>query len=330
MNDRTQSLLVGLVAGLASAILLLGSGGATGLSLFLALCAMLPILIAGLGWSNYAGALAVVVAAIMIAVLLSPQNALTVSASTLIPAAWIAHLSNLARPAEEVGGQAGQLAWYPLSGILFQICGLVSLFLVIAGMLVNYGEELLLPMVEFMYETLAEQDPSLALPADEKAQAIAESTSMLTRVLPISMAGTLVFFQFTSWYVACSIVRVSGRAKRPADYIPAELRMPRAALLVLGVGLVLLFVGGTVGLIGGVVTGAVGSGFVLTGLAILHQKLAAKPWKLAVLWLIYLSFIFLHVIWLIVFMFAGLLGTGREARSASSGPGPTDSNNQSN
>ncbi len=32
-------------------------------------------------------------------------------------------------------------------------------------MLVNYGEALLLPMVEFMYETLAEQDPSLALPA---------------------------------------------------------------------------------------------------------------------------------------------------------------------
>ena len=40
MNDRTQSLFVGLTAGLASAVLLLGSGSATGLSLLLALCAI--------------------------------------------------------------------------------------------------------------------------------------------------------------------------------------------------------------------------------------------------------------------------------------------------
>lgn len=330
MNNRTQSLIVGFMAGLASAVLLLGSGGVSALSLILALCAMLPILIAGLGWSNYAGAVAVVVAAVLVAVLVSPQDALAVSASTLVPAAWIAHLSNLARPAEEIGGKAGQLVWYPLSGILFQICGLVSLFLLIAGALVNYGEDLLRPMVELIYETLGQQDPSLALPEEEKAQILAETTAMLTRALPVSTAGTLVLFQFASWYVACAIVRVSGRAKRPADFIPSELRMPRAAVFVLGVGLALMLVGGPAGLVGGVLTGAVGSGFVLTGLAILHQKLASKPWKLMALWFIYMSIIFFHVVWLAVFMFAGIFGTARAAMPNPPGSGPTNSNDQSN
>ena len=159
---------------------------------------------------------------------------------------------------------------------------------------------------------------------------VGELTCLLTRVLPISMAGTLVLLQFSSWYVACAVVRISGRAKRPADYIPSELRMPRAAVLVLGVGLALMFVGGKAELVGGVITGALGSGFVLTGLAILHQKLASKPWRLMALWFIYSSFIIFHVLWLALFMFAGMFGTARAALPASPGSGPTNSNDQSN
>ncbi len=329
MNDRTQSLFVGFLAGIASAVLLLGSGGAPGLSLILALCAMIPILIAGLGWSNYASGVALLVAVVLVAVIVSPVDAVRVGAFTLAPAAWIAHLSNLARPADEVGGQSGQLAWYPLSGILFQICCLTSLLLVIAGMLLNYGEELLRPDVEIIYKTLSEQNMLPPATGDETVQ-VAELTSMLTRALPVSTAGTLVLLQFTSWYVACAIVRISGRAKRPADYIPSGLRMPRMAVLILGVGLALVLFGGTAGLIGGVISGAMGSGFILTGLAMLHRKLAPKPWKLMTLWLVYTSFIFLHVVWLSLFMFAGMFGTARATQPASPGPGPTNSNDQSN
>lgn len=330
MNNRTQSLFVGFTAGLASAVLLLGSGGVSALSLILALCAMLPILIAGLGWSNYAGGVAVVVATLLIAVFVSPLDAVRVAASTLVPAAWIAHLSNLARPADEVGGEAGQLVWYPLSGILFQICGLVSLFLIIAGTLINYSEETLRPMVEFMFSTLGEQYPEMQLSDDERDAVLAETTRSFTRLMPAMAAGYLVLFQFTSWYVACAIVRVSGRAKRPADYIPAELRMPQAALLVLGVGMVLMLIGGTAGLIGGVITGAVGCGFILSGLAILHQKLASKPWKLMALWFVYTAIIIFQLLPLIIFMFAGMLGTFGTARPASPGSGPDNSNDQSN
>ena len=49
MNSSTQSLIVGIVAGLASALLVMGSGEMSALSVILSAGAMLPVLIAGLG-----------------------------------------------------------------------------------------------------------------------------------------------------------------------------------------------------------------------------------------------------------------------------------------
>jgi hypothetical protein len=205
---------------------------------------------------------------------------------------------------------------------MLQICGLVSLFLIIAGMLTDYGEETLRPAVEYLYEAIEEQNPDLVLDDAEKDRATAETTRLLTRIMPAMTAGTLVLFQFASWYVACAIVRLSGRAKRPADHIPSELRMPRAALLAFGVGLALVVFGGTPGLVGGVIAGAVGSGFVFAGLAMLHQRLASRPWRQMALWFIYTSIIIFQLLPLVIFMLAGMLGTKRTTPPASPGSGP--------
>ncbi|WP_419910551.1 DUF2232 domain-containing protein [Hoeflea sp.] len=335
MNSKTQSLLVGLVGGVASALLILGSGNLSPLSVLLSACAMLPILIAGLGWSNFAGAVSVIAGTLVIAVAISPLGALMVAVTTLLPAAWIAHLSNLARPAEEIGGPQGKLAWYPLSDIMLHICGLVSLSLVILGYAVGYGEEIVAEVVENLFAVLGDQNPEFQPGTEGQSEMVA----FMTRVLPALQSAMWVIILFTAWYLACGIVRVSGRAKRPADFIPAALRMSRLALLIFGVGLALSFIGGTLGLIGAAISGAFAGGFMLAGLAMLHHRTLGRTWRFVALWFSYMAIFILFPLPLIIFLFAGLFDTARTAPLSASGPPPDDpddpeeppkSNNQSN
>jgi hypothetical protein len=66
MTQQSTSLLVGLLAGVSAALLLVSAGSPSGLSFFLFAAAALPILIAGLGWSNLASGLAVLTAMLVV------------------------------------------------------------------------------------------------------------------------------------------------------------------------------------------------------------------------------------------------------------------------
>jgi hypothetical protein len=96
-NPRT--LLVGALAGLTAALLTLGASMQPSVSVILYAASALPILLVGLGWGNMAAIAAVVTAAVLGAVAISPSFALVMTLVTLLPAGWLSHLANLARPA---------------------------------------------------------------------------------------------------------------------------------------------------------------------------------------------------------------------------------------
>ncbi len=315
MNVKPQSLLVGLVAGLASALLVLGPGNMTALSVLLSIFATLPVLIAGLGWSNVAGVTAVVTGTAIIAVVLSPISALMVAITTLVPAAWIAHLSNLARPAEELGGPQGQLAWFPLSDIMLHLCGLLTASLIVAGAVAGYGEAIVGEVVDSLFSMIQEQNADFQPGSADRA----EMVSFMTRLLPAVYASMQVMILFSAWYIASAVVRASGRAKRPADLIPVALRMSRLALLALGAGLLLSLAGGTLGLIGATVAGGFAGGFILAGLAMMHSWTMGRPWRPMALWLSYAAVIMFFPLPLLLFLFAGLLETARTSPLSSAG-----------
>ena len=156
---------------------------------------------------------------------------------------------------------------------MLHLCGLVSLSMIILGVVIGYGEDTIKPFVEYFIDAMSEQNPDFAPDEADTGEMIA----LMTRILPAAQAAMWVMILFAGWYVSCAIVRVSGRAKRPADVIPADLRMTRTALLVFGGGLALSFVGGVPGLIGSVISGAFAGGFILAGLAILHNRVATRP-----------------------------------------------------
>ncbi|WP_420408930.1 DUF2232 domain-containing protein [Hoeflea sp.] len=324
MTQQSTSLLVGLLAGIAAALLLVSAGSPSGMSFFLFATAAIPVLIAGLGWSNLASGVAVLSAMAVLGLTISPQSALVSAITTLAPAAWIAHLSNLARPAEEVGGPEGALAWYPLSDIVLSICGVVCVGLFAVGLAMGYGPGFVSDLVDLFVTVLQDGNPDY----QPTPEGIAEMKNFFLFALPAIQAAMWVLILFAGWYIASAIVRASGRAKRPKDDVPATLRIPRVGGLALAAGVIASFAPGGVGLIGWTLIGAFGIGFVATGFAIVHERTRGKPARGLILFAAYAMTI-LFTLPLGFFFFMGLFETARSNSGSGplSGSGPGQNSN---
>src|SRR3954466_10905897 len=145
-----KTLAIGALAGLTAALLVLGASMQPSFSAVLYAASALPILLVGLGWGNAAAISAVVTAAALGAIVISPSFALVMTLVTLLPAGWLSHLANLARPASELGGPDNLLAWYPLSDILLHLCGLVTFAVIVTGIMIGYGPEITDQMVDVL------------------------------------------------------------------------------------------------------------------------------------------------------------------------------------
>ncbi|MCY0094478.1 DUF2232 domain-containing protein [Hoeflea ulvae] len=315
MTQQSTSLLVGLLAGVSAAFLLVSAGSPSGLSFFLFAAAALPVLIAGLGWSNLASIVAVVCAMAIIALTTTPQAALVSAVTTLAPAAWIAHLSNLARPAEEIGGPEGGVIWYPLSDIFMNIAACVCVGLVAVGLATGYGPEFIGELVDVFVTTIKDSNADY----QPSAEGLAEMKQFFLFALPAIQAAMWVLILFAGWYVASAIVRLSGRSKRPKDDIPSQLRVPRLGALALAAGAVMSFSGGGIGLIGWTLVGAFGICFVVAGFAIAHHRTRGKPARGLLLSAAYLATV-IFTIPLGFFLFLGLFDTARTLTATNSGP----------
>jgi len=315
MTQQSTSLLVGLLAGVSAAFLLVSAGSPSSLSFILFAAAALPILIAGLGWSNLASIVAVASAMAVIGLATTPQAALVSAVTTLAPAAWIAHLSNLARPADELGGPDGALAWYPLSDIFVSIAFCVCVGLVAVGLAMGYGTDFVSQLVDIFVSTLKDSNSAYEPTADS----MAEMKQFFLYALPAIQAAMWVLILLAGWYVASAIVRQSGRSKRPKDDIPSQLRLPRMGAMALVVGVAMSFVPGGIGLIGWTIIGAFGMGFIVAGFAIAHHRTRGKPARGLLLWTAYLATV-IFTLPLAFFLFLGLFDTARTLTVTGSGP----------
>ena len=194
MTKQSTSLLVGLLAGICAALLLVSPGSPSSLSFILFAAAALPVLIAGLGWSNLASIVAVLSAMAVIAIATTPQAALVSAVTTLSPAAWIAHLSNLARPADEVGGPQGAIVWYPLSDIFMNLAFCVCIGLVAIGLAMGYGEGFVDELVNLFVSTIKESNPAY----QPSAEGLAEMKQFFLYALPTIQAAMWVLILFSA------------------------------------------------------------------------------------------------------------------------------------
>ncbi len=282
---NTKTLGIGALAGLTAALLVLGASMQPSFSAVLYAASALPILLVGLGWGNLAAISSVITAAVLGAIAISPSFALLMTLVTLLPAGWLSHLANLARPASELGGPDHLMAWYPLSDILLHLCGLVTIAVIVVGVMIGYGPELIDRMVDALFSSISQQQSEFA----PDAATIAQTKSLVLLMLPAIQGGMWVLMLFAAYYVASRIVSASGRGLRPREDIPSALRMNRNSIFVFLVGLAATFFGGIPAMVGATIVGTFGAGFLLSGFAALHFRTRGKDWRLPALILCYLA-----------------------------------------
>lgn len=311
-------LMTGLLAGITAALLVLGAAAQPTLASILYAASALPVLIVGLGWGNTASITAILTAAFLGTISMSPMFAFGMAIFTLAPAGWLAHLSSLARPASEIGGPDHLMAWYPLSDILLQLCVFVTFAVIALGVIIGFGPDFTNQLVEAMTQAMSSQDPAM-LPDPAALEQLKRTMVVL---LPIIQGGTWVMLLFLMYYVAQRIVSASGRAKRPREDIPSSLRMNRNAVFLFLAGIIGCFIGGVPAMIGATVCGTLGAGFLMAGFASMHLKTRGKDWRLPALVLAYLSTIMLLP--LIIPLIIGLSDTRRTVALTPAAKAKTD------
>ena len=309
------SIATGLVAGVTAALLSLSANAQSSFAIVLYAASALPILIAGLGWGNASAFIAVVAGGATASALVSSHFAALIVLITLIPAGWLSNLANLARPASELGGPDNALAWYPLSNILAHLAVMVTLGMIAVGAIVGYNSDMASKLVDVVIETLKAQEPLY----NPDPAIVAQLKSVFSLGIPLVQGALWVFLLFAAYYVATFIVRVSGKGLRPREDMPSTLRMHRNAIFLFLAGLVLSFTGGVPAIIGALVCGTFGAGFVLAGFASLHFRTRGKPWRLLALWFAYLS-VLVFTIPVFAILILGLTDTRRTIALTPAGP----------
>ncbi|KXG86391.1 hypothetical protein [Agrobacterium bohemicum] len=297
MPKLNQTVLIpGILAGICAAFLTLGATAQSSMSFLLYAASAMPVLVAGLGWGNVSAIIAILSAAFLGALAVSPIFAVTIAIFTLIPAGWLSHLANLARPASELGGPDDLMAWYPLSGIVLHLCALITVSVIVLGTMIGYGPDLVSQLVDMMMTSVQTRESSFT----PDATALAQTKTLLVLMLPMVQGGLWVMMLFAAYYFASRAVRSFGKGLRPREDIAAALRMHRNAIFIFLGGIVLTFLGGTVAMVGAVVCGTFGAGFVMAGYASLHHRSKGKDWRWPVLVLAYISAVFVFPLLIIL------------------------------
>lgn len=289
--------VVGIGAGLVSALLFAVVITGSPLAMLLSYVAPLPVFIAALGWNHRAGLVASAIGAVALALALKPVVGIAFAAGAALPAWWIAYLALLGRPDER-----GTVEWYPTGRVLLWICCTAAL-VTIGGALAIAGDyEAYAASMRRALGTLLSGDPRSSIPAPRLPgnMSLDDLATMLAAAVPYAAAASFVPMIAANLWLAAKTVSLSGRLPRPWPFIPAT-QLPREAIYLLGGAIVASMLPGFIGFFGAAVIGALFAGFVLSGLATLHVLTLGKPWRVGALSGLYVL-VLLALIWLAPFL----------------------------
>ena len=165
--------------------------------------------------------------------------------------------------------------------ILTNLAILVTIGMLIVGVIIGYDATMSDRMIDIVMEALKAQEPGY----NPDAAAIAQIKSIFSVALPMVQGAIWVLMLFAAYYVATRIVQISGKSLRPREDMPSALRMHRFSIFAFLGGLLLAFTGGVAAIVGALVCGTFGAGFMLAGFAVFHFRTRGKSWRLPVLWL---------------------------------------------
>ena len=301
MNRSLTPVMIGAAAGVAAALLSVGSVVQTVLSFLLFMLSALPLLLAGLGWGPVAGGTAALVCTLAIYVFAGEPQAIIIAVTTVIPATLAAYNGGMARLEN---GRA--VEWYPLGSILFVLTIAVAAGFILSGIYIDFptvSGELSVELVK----RIAEADPEFA----KDPLATMSLANFLINAVPFIQPSSWLLVMVANFWLALLISRRSGLFQRPKDDWPTSLRMPSRALPLFAVAMAATFMSGGWQMIAWCIAGAFSMAFVLTGFAMLHRVSRGRAWRGAALWVAYATSMTIGFP-AILFLFAGLYDTAKK------------------
>ena len=268
----TTHIGLGIAAGLVGALLFSVVATGSPLGIVLLYLAPLPLLIVGIGWHHLVALLALAVGALATTAFLRPAAGLAFAMGPALPAWWLSYLVLLLRPVRR--GEAEPVEWLPIGHLLFwsgacgAIVALVSSIAIGGG---DYAEfrGTLSRLVESFLRLQMGLRRDAPLP-DVAGWSGAEFVGALVAVAPAVLALGMTLVLAANVWSASRVVAISGRLARPWPDIPS-IRLPVAALTLLGAGALLAILPGFAGVAGAAILGAGTLAFALQGLALLHD-----------------------------------------------------------
>lgn len=311
MNMSPKAILISIAAGLASALCVMASYGVGAGASPLMLIAAFPIYVATLSQGTAVGVGSSILAIMIAATAISPQVAIGLGIAFTIPASIIGHQANLAQETN------GEMEWYPLSRLFFNLCALLSIGLIILGFLSGYNPDDLAPILsEAMSEALKANPPAQPL-TEEETKALTRS---VFSILPFFFAGIWLIVHIINLHLAAVICRASNMMPRPKDDIAIEAGLPKIAVAIMVGTLLLSFMfTGIVKFFLLITAGIFFMAFSLLGLANLHKRARNNPAGFALVIASYGAIFFLYPV-IYLFSISGILRTFNQSNNQTNTP----------
>lgn len=306
--------LIGLGAGVASALLMATMASRSPLSLMLVLLAPLPIMIAAVGWSHWTALVALVTAAAALALAFGEPLWIPIYLiGAGLPAWWLGYLALLAR-----GNEDGSVDWYPPGRLVIWCTVIASVIVTIVMWNVRIDEQQFEAALKLTLDRMA-KEYGTAAPDFTKID-VKRAGELIMAFVPPLAAATIMIAYALNFYIAGRVAMVSGRLKRPWPNLPA-LRFPKHTPTAFAIALLLWFMPGMLGMVGGIVSGAFIIAYALLGLSILHDVTRPLGDRVFILSAVYLI---LFVFWpasVLLAMF-GVADSIFDFRKSAPGGGP--------
>lgn len=319
-------LTVGILSGLASALLFAVVVTGSPFGIVLSYVAPLPVLIGALGWNHRSGLVAVAVGGLAIALAFQAEAGLAFVIGSALPAWWLAYLALLGRQNPD-----GSMEWYPLGRLLLWIAASAALVTFVGVLALGSWEyatyrETLRTTIESVVRIQMQVPTDTALPPTFGGVPREQFLEALVGAVPFLAATAFALVLTLNLWIAAKVVAISQRLPRSWPAIAAT-RMPQSALLLLGAAILVSFVPGFVGVMALAFAGGLLMAFALQGLALLHAVSRGRPGRTGLLVGAYILLAFIAHTFLPILALAGIADTVVDLRRrfppGGAGPTPT-------
>jgi hypothetical protein len=278
-----QIAIIGIGAGAAAALLFASVTSGSLLSIPLFYLAPLPIMIAGLGWSHWAAMTAAIAGALGLGAVFGTVFLLAFSAGAGLPAWWLGYLAMLARPvaaSNGTGQSSGSFEWYPPGRLVAWAAALGILVVIIA--IPNFGidaDSFRAGLRDALNTVLrANSTPGKTISNPERL------IEFLVNAIPPAAAVLATVTNSLNLWLAARVVKFSGRLARPWPQL-SSMSFPPLMTAALAAAIVLSFLDGMLGIVGGIVAASLLLVYGVLGFAVLHaitQGTSARPFVLSI------------------------------------------------